>query len=400
MRDHMDPVLGQELERVFAELGPDRAKAGRGPGAPDPRRRTLLVTSIVAIIVVIAAALAIRSARPEADPAVSPSPSPTASGVSRAALQRALPTRPYGRVVHTWTETDATRSTGPFDVTGSTVVIAAVCTGGGTISIKAPDRPAHKLGCSRLTVQQPFAKFNLGGDGKSTTETTPVRVVVSVLSGTPRYIVRMWAVDPRIMDANSWSIGTTSAAVPKSLRTCASKDLAPVGTFDRIRDTQRGVVTIRSIGTSDCAIRAWPTMQYVNPKGGTIGPVQGEDENGKSLDSSEGSLNKYGEFPPARLAAGGKAYLIVDLYAEARLKQDDAQAEARAKAARSTPSPSTGPSIPETFCKPERVGAIRLGIGDASITVPAPRSPTPAACRSDSFSFGVNPIVAKRPAGE
>jgi hypothetical protein len=216
---------------------------------------------------------------------------------------------------------------------------------------------------------------------------------VKVLSGSPRFVVRMWAVDPRILDANAWSVAATSATVTTALRSCTSTDLDPKGTFDRLPGKQQGVVTITSRSATDCAIRSWPVMRYLNSAGKHIGPAWGADNNGKALDSSEGALNKYGEFPPAHLTAGGSAFLILDLRTEADLEKE-------AEQVKSQPTSSTGPAIMSSSCRPERVRAIQLTIGSAIVTVPASSTPTPAACRSSSYAFGVNPVVTKRPTGE
>jgi hypothetical protein len=397
MRDHMDPVLGRELERVFTDSPePRRTSAPKASARQEPRWRTALVTAVVGVLVAGTAAVAIQTVRPDARPAVGPTPTATARATPQDPLLAVLPKQPYGRTMHTWTDQDATNPSGPFDVTGSTVVIAGVCEGGGAISITAPGRPPHRLGCAKRSVQQPFWRFNLGGDGKPTKETGPVRVTVKVLSGSPRFIVRMWAVDPRILDANHWSIAATSSAVPRSLRTCTAADLASTGTFDPLAARSGGVVTIRSRSADDCAIRSWPTLQYRAADGSRVGPVQGRDENGRSLDSSEGALNKYGEFPPARLTAGGEAFLIADLRTEAELQRDDDQARQQ----RATPAPSTPAGFAPPLCRPRRIAAMELGIGAARVSVPLPSSPAPAACTSDAFSFGVNPVVAERPSGE
>ena len=201
MRDHMDPVLGRELERVFTDSPEARRAGSPTPSArPEPRWRTALVTVVVGVLVAGTAAVAIQTVRPDARPAVGPTP--TAAATPQDPLLRVLPKQPYGRTVHTWTDQNATNPSGPFDVTGSTVVLAGVCEGGGAISITAPGRSANRLGCTKRSVQQPFWKFDLGGDRTPTKETGPVRVTVQVLSGSPRFIVRMWAVDPRILDAD------------------------------------------------------------------------------------------------------------------------------------------------------------------------------------------------------
>ena len=184
--------------------------------------------------------------------------------------------------------------------------------------------------------------------------------------------------------------------MPRSLRTCTAADISPTGDFDRLTGRSGGVVTIRSRSTSDCAIRSWPTLQYRAADGAPVGPVQGRDENGRSLDSSEGAVNRYGEFPPARLTAGGEAFLIADLRTEAELQRDDEQARRQ----QATPAPSTPPGFAPPLCRPRRIATMELGIGAARVSVPLPSSPAPAACASDSFSFGVNPVIVQRPTGE
>lgn len=401
MRDHMDPVLARALEDEFADLVTARPASSAGRGAArghGMRNQALWVTVAVGIVVAVAAAFAIHAGQEATPPAISPTSSTVPTGstgptLSSSALAAKLPKQQYGRTIHTWTDHDASNTSGPFRLVGSTAVIAAVCDGGGAIAITDATGSVHKESCTRLDVQQPFWKFNLGGDGKSTKTTGPVHVTVKVLSGSPKYIARLWAVDPRILDADRWSVATTSAEVPKSLRTCSAADLAPAGTVDRAAGTHSGVVTITSRAATDCAIRDWPTMQYLAAGGSKIGPLAGADNNGKSLDSSEGKLDKYGQFPPARLTAGGSAYLIVDLTTLADLQKEDAQQKAMP-----TPTTTTGPSIPPIpLCEPKRVASIRLGIGDATVMVPTSDALDVAACTTSSRVFGVNPVVAQRP---
>ena len=398
MRDHMDPVLGRALEDVYGDLVTAERPAPGFPGPSRPggaRPRTIWVTVVVGVVVVLAAAFAIRAGTQTSRPAISPTSrtTTTTTVLSDAALLAKLPKQPYGRIVHTWTDHDATDTSGPFSLVGSTAVIAATCSGGGTISMKRPDRAANRLSCATLGVQQPGWSFNLGGDGKPTRTTAPIHVTVKVLSGAPHYVVRLWAVDPRILDSDVWSVGATGASVPKSLRTCTAADIAPQGTLDPTPKSHSAVVTITSRGTTDCAIRSWPTMQYLSADAAAVGPLEGKDNNGKSLDSSEGAVNKYGEFPPARLVAGGTAFLIVDLTTEAALLKEDAEMKAM-------PTPTTGPVIRLTPCKPEAVGSIRLTIGGATVSVPTPAALKAAACRTSTRDFGVGPVVTTRPAAQ
>lgn len=404
MRDHMDPVLGRALEDEFAKLtattpvSSTERRSSRGPGT---RVQALWVTVAVGVVVVITAVFAINAGQYAAPPAVSPTSSmaateTTSTTLSRTALQSKLPTQQYGRTIHTWTDQDPSNSSGPFRFVGSTAVIAAVCDGGGSIAITDTGGSVHKEGCTRLDVQQPFWKFNMGGDGKSTKTTGPVHVTVKVLSGTPRYIVRLWAVDPRILDSSEVSVAATSPAVPRSLRSCTAVDLAPSGSVERAAGTSSGVVTITSRSATDCAIRDWPTMQYLAAGGVKVGPLEGKDNNGKSLDSTEGKLDKYGQFPPARLTAGGSAYLIVDLVTMSKLQKEDAQQKAMP-----TPTKTTGPVMPALpLCDPKRITSIKLGIGDATVTVPTSDALDVAACTTSTRAFGVNPVVAERPAVE
>lgn len=405
MRDHMDPVLGRALEDEFAELVNASPAPSRGRGAPRAsgvRTQAVWVTASVGVLVVIAAAFAIHAGQETAPPALAPTSSAvptsaTGTTLSGAALLSELPSQKYGRIIHTWTDHDASSTTGPFSFVGNTAVIAAVCEGGGAIAITDAGGSVHKESCTKLDVQQPFAKFNLGGDGKSTKTTGPVHVTVKVLSGSPKYIVRLWAVDPRILDANEVSVAATSPEVSKSLRTCTAADIVPEGTVDRAAGTRGGVVTITSRSTTDCAIRDWPTMQYLAAGGVKVGPLEGDDNNGKSLDSTEGKFDKYGQFPPAHVTAGGSAYVIVDLTTMAKLQQEDAKQKAMPTPT-PTPTPITGPSIPPLpLCQPKQVASIRLGIGDATVTVPTSHALDIGACTTSNRVFGVNPVVAERP---
>lgn len=401
MRDRMDPATGRALEGHFARMIEDEASRAEadwnGGGARRSRTRTVFVTAAVGALVALVAVLAIQVGHRSTDPAVAP-PTGAATTTRPAvdpALLQLLPKQPYGRVIHTWTDRDASSTSGPFSFIGSTAVIAAVCDGGGAIEITDTSGARHKEGCTRLDVQQPFSRFNLGGDGKSTRTTGPVHVTVKVLSGSPRYIVRLWAVDPRILDADQWSIARTSASVPASLRTCGALDLAPTGSVEQAAHSS-GVVEITSRSTTDCAIRSWPTLQYVGADGGSIGPVEAANGNGMSLNSGEGELDRYGQFPPARLTAGGSAWFIVDLVRERELQQEDEQQRDAP-----TPTPTAGPSLPRLpLCAPERVSTLRIGIGSAIVLVPVPRSAGIAACTSDTRVFGVNPVVTTRPTVE
>jgi hypothetical protein len=391
MRDHMDRVLGQALEQEYKDLVTSTAPSSAGrpiSASAGSQSRTIWVTVVVAVVVVLTAGLVIRVGQQSTRPAIAPSVSSTV--LESATLLQKLPKQPYGHTLHTWSDGQKSDTSGPFTLTGSTAVIAGICTGGGAIVITDAHGSTHKLGCARQSVQQPFWRFNLGGDGKPTKETEPVHVRVEVSSGNPRYVVRLWAVDPRILDAGKVSVAATSTSVPKSLRTCTAKDIAATATLDWRSSRGSGVVTIASRAATDCGIRSWPSMRYVSADGQRVGPTQGLNNNGRSLDSSEGSLDRYGQFPPARLTAGGEAYLILDLVTEQQLEQEDAEQKA-------LPTPTTGPSFPLTLCKPEPVTSIRLGIGDATVTVPAPASPAPAACRTSTRAFGVNPVVADRP---
>ena len=397
MRDHMDPVLGRALEDEFAELVTASSGSRGAPRESGVRSQAVWATIAVGVVVVIAAAFAIHAGQ-AAPPALAPTSSTaptrtTGTTLSSSALLSKLPSQKYGKIIHTWTDRDGSSATGSFSFVGSTAVIAAACDGGGAIAITDSGGSVHKESCNKLDVQQPFWKFNLGGDGKSTKTTGSVHVTVKVLAGSPKYIARLWAVDPRILDANQWSVAATSPEVPKNLRTCTAADIAPKGTVNRAAGTHSGVVTITSHSPTDCAIRDWPTMQYLAAGDVKVGPLAGDDNNGKSLDSTEGKLDKYGQFPPARVTAGGSAYLIVDLTTVAKLQEEDAQQKAMP-----TPTRAAGPSIPPPpLCEPKQVASIRLGIGDATVTVPTSDALDVGACTTSNRVFGVNPVVAGRP---
>lgn len=392
-RDHLDRRLAAALEQHFSEhIRPDRTGPidRRAIGSPPRPRHTVWVTSVVAVFVVLVAVAAIRTGTADrSTPAVTAAP-PTVTGSSdRADLRHRLPTVRYGRVVHTWTDTDTTSATGPWHVTGDVVYMAGVCSGDGALSIVDVDGKGHTLDCTvERAIQQPFARFNLGGDGKDTVSVTPEHNTVRVLRGRPTYLVRMWALDPRISRAGEY-IAATSASVPRTLRSCAAGDIAPTGTLVRIDGSRDVAITITNRSSTDCAIRSWPALRYLDPDGAPLGAVATHAWN-----SSTGDPDRYHEFPPARLRAGGHAYLTADLDTTAHLSELDRQLRTRIPVPQ--PSPVASTPAPER-CDPHPVAALALTVAGNRITVDASAYPDAAACRSQHYAVGVSPVITRRP---
>lgn len=411
-RDHMDRRLAERLDRILvAQVEQDTRPAPARAVAPRTRP-TVWVTAAVGVVVVLLAVLAIRTAGDRRDsslPATSASSRTTSSAVASvttapsasaspvvlgtAALVKKLPKPDYGRLLHTWTERSIT-STGPFDAKGDVVVIAGICTGGGAVSWTDVTGKAHTLSCHGLQIQQPGSRFNLGGDGQPTQTTEPFRMNVRVLKGTPTFVIRMWAVDARVV-RSGWYLAEASKQVPATLRTCAAGDLASTGTLTRLARQHGAVVTITNTSSTDCAVRSWPTLRYLDSTGRQLG-----DQAARSLDSSEGTLNRFHEFPPARLRAGGHGYVIVELQTRQRLENDDRVTRKENAKQAATPSPSPNPIGILPICDPVPVAALQLTVAGTGIQVPVAGDPVFAACRSSGFAFGVNPVVDFRPTGE
>ena len=410
-REHMDPAMAERLDQVLMAQVEQDSRPTAARGAAVRPRPTMWVTAAVGVVVVLLAVVAIRTAGDRqssrlpatsatsstatAAPSASPTPSASASGavLGTAALLKKLPKPDYGRLLHTWTERDTT-STGPFDPAGDVVVIAGICNGGGEVSWTDVTGKAHTLSCRGVQVQQPGWRFNLGGDEQPTATKVPVKLSVRVLQGTPRFVIRAWAVDPRIV-RSGWYIAATSKQVPASLRDCAAGDLAATGTLEKLTSQHGGVVTVTNTSSSDCAVRSWPTLRNLDTDGRQIG-----DDGNQSLDSSEGELNRFHEFPPALLTAGGKGYLIVELQTKQRLEDDDRSTRKENAKQAATPSPSPNPIGPLPICDPVQVDSLRLTIAGSTVHVPVATDPVTAACRNSGFAFGVNPVVDFRPTGE
>jgi len=406
-RQHMDRAMAERLDQILTAQVEHDSRAGSDRPAASRSRPTTWVTVAVGVVVVLLAVVAIRTAGTRqsstlpatsasgsatAGPTASPTPTGSPEVLGTAALLKKLPKPDYGRLLHTWTERDSA-STGPFDPDGDVVVIAGVCNGGGAVSWTDVTGTAHTLSCRGLRIQQPGWRFNLGGDGEPTETKDPVKISVRILSGTPKFVLRMWAVDARVL-RSGFSIAATSKQVPETLRTCASGDLAVTGTLEEVPTRNGGIVTVTNASSSDCAVRSWPILRYLDADGQQIG-----DLGNQSLDSSEGSLNRFQEFPPARLEAGGKGYLIVDLQTERRLAADDRQTEKENAKQAATPSPSPNPIGSLPVCDPVEVAALQLTISGSTVQVPVQTEPVTAACRNTGFAFGVNPVVAFRPSG-
>jgi hypothetical protein len=181
-----------------------------------PRRRTpvdrprVLVTGVVAAVVVVVAAFAIRTGleRPSAGPAASPSAAtaaPTRPTVEvRAELQEALfallPASARTAPSLTWSDDRGSPTGGAIDTDGRSMLLAAACEGGGTLSVVVSgsnvERPTRVLRCADLSTLGPIDLSQAGG----TDPPGPVGFDVRVRSGHPRFFAKAVAVDPEEAD--------------------------------------------------------------------------------------------------------------------------------------------------------------------------------------------------------
>jgi hypothetical protein len=382
-----DPARSTAIRALLVERAAVRQRpaGARTAAARAVDRQRLIVTGVVAAVVVLVSVFAVRAGGDlTRDPLPARSGETTRPLVSSAALREVLPKAP-GTVLHTWTSEDRVLTTGPFPAAGRSVQWTAACEGGGSITITVPNRAPFRLDCATRKAVGPNGPSDLHAVGKPQVETHAVRFRVAITSGRPSFRVQLTAVDPRILLAQQgdWSISSASAVVPESLRTCNAKDLGQEGTFSRLPGSTTGVVTITNTSSSDCAVRSWPTVRYLDADGMSIGGPAEHDV------GSTRQLSKYGEFPPARLSAGADGYFIAQLLTLDRLRRDDA---------RVTGAPTSSPDgIVPPVCHPRQVMSLLVGIGGASITVQTPDKPATAACVNKGFVFGVRPVVTTKP---
>ncbi|MGT2425087.1 hypothetical protein [Amnibacterium kyonggiense] len=229
--------------------------------------------------------------------------------------------------------------------------------------------------------------------GSAAVAVGPVPVRIEVVSGQPRFVVRLWAVSPKALQAGL-EVAPASAAVPASLRTCTTTDLAEQASFAQPDAFQRGIVTITNRSSTDCAVRSWPTVQPLDAALQQIGPSPDLDAQ-RSLDGAEGAADAGGRFPPARLAAGRHGYFITDFDTLTDLRQQDARARADA-AGRPVSSGYVAPADRTPRCDTQPVAALRFTVGPAVLTVPVGKAGL-GACGAIAQDLDLDPVVASRP---
>ncbi|GAA4756909.1 hypothetical protein GCM10025783_32860 [Amnibacterium soli] len=188
------------------------ASTGTAPRRTPVDRPRVLVTGVVAAIVVVLAAFAIRAGidRPSPGPAASPSavtaqPAPTRPPAEvRAELHEALfallPTSARSAPSLTWSDDRGAPTGGAIDTDGRSMLLAAACEGGGTLSVIVSgsnvERPTRVLRCAELSTLGPIDLSQAGG----TDPPGPVGFDVRVRSGHPRFFAKAVAVDPEEVD--------------------------------------------------------------------------------------------------------------------------------------------------------------------------------------------------------
>jgi hypothetical protein len=194
--DRVRADLVQLVETPEGAERPDRGRRAAGGRVVD--RPRVVVTGLVAALVVVVAVLAIRVGldRPAPGPAASSSASASTARPTRAAseitaeLQDAmfalLPPSARTAPALTWTDAQAQPMGGAIDTNGKTMLLAAACEGGGTVTLivtgsHAP-RPAV-LHC----------------DGLDTAGPIDLSDAVKVTSGHPRYIAKSVAIDSALV---------------------------------------------------------------------------------------------------------------------------------------------------------------------------------------------------------
>jgi hypothetical protein len=344
------------MEPAF--LAPERPVAERPPLASG--FRGALVTVVVLALLVVGAGTLIRLTRP-ADPAAttgrppaSASPSPSSAAGTVAGLPAVR-----GRTLATWTDRDVMPAAGTFDARGDAIAVTVTCTGGGSVAYTIVGRLAASTGCRGITTGGPETSAK---DGRLVAEHR-VTMRVSV-KGHPRFALRLSAVPVTAVPADPSEPGVASSgpAVPASLRSCAAADVAPTATYRRWPHFEGGLVTLRSAAATDCAIRSWPALRYLNASGQQIG-----EPASKTWDGDSGP-----EAAPVRLAAHGTAYVQIELFRLDRLQD----------------------------CAPERVRTLRLDVAGRHVRIPIAASAGLGKCTDPhTEADGVGNATAFAPAG-
>jgi hypothetical protein len=323
--------------------------------------RSALVTVVVLALLVAGAGTLIRLTRP-ADPAGTTGPppasaSPSASPSAGAGTVAALPAV-RGRTLATWTDRDAMPASGTFDAGGDAIAVTITCTGGGSVGYTIVGRSGSSTGCDASTTGGPETSAK---DGRLVAEHR-VTMRVSV-QGHPRFALRLSAVPVAAAPAgpSEPTVAAAGPAVPASLRSCGRADIAPTATYRRWPHFEGGLVTLRSAASTDCAIRSWPSLRYLDAAGRQIGGPAS-----KTWDGDAGTA-----VAPVRLAAHGTAYVQIELFRLARLQD----------------------------CAPEPVRTLRLDVGGRHVRIPIAASAAAGKCTDpNTQADGVGNATAFAPA--
>ncbi|WP_375389588.1 hypothetical protein [uncultured Amnibacterium sp.] len=208
---YADQVRGDLVQLVEHVDATGRSAAARRARGAD--RMRFVATGVVAALVAVAAVLAIRAGldRPAQNPAAQPTHSTQQSARPeaevqqelKAALSAILPPSARTAPALTWTDDRDSPTGGAIDTEGKTMLIAAACEGGGTITVTVTgsqrQEPDTVLQCSRLSTLGPIDLSAAGG----TDPPGPVGFDVRVTSGHPRYFAKAVAVDSAVWEETS-----------------------------------------------------------------------------------------------------------------------------------------------------------------------------------------------------
>ncbi|WP_147391997.1 hypothetical protein [Amnibacterium setariae] len=325
--------------------------------AHESRVRAVIITVVVLALLVVGT-IALGQVTRTSAPALSvpPTATPTPSPSPGAGTVGALPAV-AGTVLATWTSRDSLPATRTLDAHGKAVAITVACTGGGSVRYTLVHHSDSAIGCDGTASTGPELQAKNGrlmAEGK-------VTIKVST-TGYPRFALRVTAVPVRAVPAvpDHPSVTATGPGVPRSLRTCSTRDLEPTAEFTRWPHFEGGIVKITSAATNDCAIRTWPQIAYLDASGNQIGGLGGQ--NGDPATPAK----------PVRLAAHGTAYVEIELFRLDRL----------------------------TDCGAERVQNVVLTIGRARTRIPVPDVPPVGKCADPNVSAdGVGAVTGYRPTG-
>ena len=209
---YADRVRADLVQLVETPEGAERPDPDRHAAGGRGDRPRLVVTGLVAAVVVVVAVLAIRVGldRPAAGPATSSSatatgraPQPTrAASEIRAELEDAmfalLPPSARTAPSLTWTDAQVQPTGGAIDTNGKTMLLAAACEGGGTVTLTVTGSLAPSpavLHCDSLDTAGPINLSDAGGSDPP----GPVEFDVKVTSGHPRYIAKSVAIDSALV---------------------------------------------------------------------------------------------------------------------------------------------------------------------------------------------------------